>query len=352
MRFGKIVIVGLTVISLFLSGCDSSANDRVPDAGSETTILSDATSEVPSTPTVREPDLIVVSYVSQEAGDGWNNGRVSLAFENQDEEYLPSPFPLESVGAGYYDTRDAYVETVEGKTYPVEVSSHGEDNFTRKGRIDISRLPPIPPGFTIEGGTTFGFGTGEFGSNYAAWGNLVVRFKFAQAAHPTRIVFPSNPRWNIDLTGVTNRRLINATDAPKESFEHLDVLAGEIISDNETSTIMYIGCRKGGYLDLDRYLAISVTNKDALDQITVQVVLPAHAIIREEQWPSGTGKTEYAVRMNYSDETQETMTIGPGSTEITGIRIGDTVTETKYLVLYSATENRIFRVDLDKCGEE
>lgn len=138
-----------------------------------------------------------VNYKVKDVGEGWYEGKLHLGFENIGDKPL-SPLCLifdkgrAEVGGWLSNCpkdslviEDVHVETLEGKVYPAEVSPPAIEI----GDPDLN-LPVLPhvPFKHIEIIMGYVFDT--------------VQFRFAQAAHPTTLVFKGPTEFRVDLANV------------------------------------------------------------------------------------------------------------------------------------------------------
>lgn len=308
-----LVVAVLLVISL---GCALFAERGTGNGGTSASAGDVEVSErFPSTqpPVASEsdPTLIAYGYEVKDAGDGWNVGTLRLAFENTSDVMVPSDPPPRS--KGYYNVNNAFVETQEGKTYPVKViADYGLLSYS-EGEIDLRAMPGIPPGFRLEGGFS------SIGGTYVMWGRLIVEFKFAQVAHPTVIKFPTRPDWTINLAEAAKSDLEMPTDLPVSSFKSINALNGTVLLNEPGKLLVTLGrcvlVRDKGYLT---YTAV---NRDQLDEISANVQFPAYASLRKGQ-------------IDYERTTTIEIKVGPGQTEENRLYVFSLSDATTHLILY------------------
>ena len=143
------------------------------------------------------------NYTLQDTGDGWSEGSLRFAIENG------GYFPL------YLDSLDftrgkAVLETLEGPTYPVALRR--EDGIRGNAAVIAG---PIPPRFAIRGGSG---------------PDLILSWKSATAATPTRIVFPDYP-W-LELPIPTRQNLGYTSSYSSITFPAIDHAQGLKLMDN------------------------------------------------------------------------------------------------------------------------
>lgn len=184
--------------------------DIVRAAQATSTALAKATptpTPVPTptpTPTPHLLSVIPFDLQVEDIGEGWSEGTLHLAFENtSDTPLLPQCWifqneleknPMWEEGSSACGEMpsvfftDAYIKTLEGKTYPAEVSSP----VLHLGNVDSEIHLPVPPGFPFQIINNRGWGT-SFDS---------ITFQFARSAHPTNLVLSSTTDVTIDLASV------------------------------------------------------------------------------------------------------------------------------------------------------
>lgn len=228
------------------------------------------------------PRLIPYKY-KLDSGDGWNYWTVYFGFENNKDTMQPPELPPRSYG--YFDAKDAFIETQEGKTYPVSVMCTNR-GINKADEIDLRAMPGIPPGFRTMGEIEY------------AWGNCHLYFKAAQAAHPTVIKFPSNPDWVINLAEVPPLPI--PTDLYVSNAKPISTFEGKIVLDEPGKLLVTLGkCvlerssyDDGGYVT-QGYMTYTAINRDQLDEVTAEVqFLPPRALFEEEYVWYGPALTE------------------------------------------------------------
>jgi hypothetical protein len=257
-----------------------------------------------------EPSLIAYGYEATDVGNGWNLGALHLAFENT-KDYL---VPVGSSRWGY-SVEDGYVETQEGKTYPIRVyadyskfaksdgSAQSSENY-----IDLN-MPKIPPGFRVYKWRT---------ENYKAGGNYIVEFKFALAAHPTAIIFPNKPAWNITLSKVPDN-LQMPFPPSSENIKSLASFNGVVLLDDPGKLLITLGdCKTQGPLGSGLIDVVS-QNRDTFDSAAEIINFPALSMIGEGD-------------MTYKKSERINPYVGPGQTitqEVWGFS-----NDSRYVIFY------------------
>ena len=161
---------------------------------------------------------------------------------------------------------NAFVETQEGVTYSATViADYGFISYS-EGEIDLRPMPGIPPGFRVEEGFS------AIGGDYIPWGGIIVEFKFAQAAHPTFVKFPTMPDWTIDLAEATRSDLKMPTELPVSGFESINALHGTVLLDDPGKALVtldkcILAFNKG-------YLTYTVVNRDQFDETNAKIQFP------------------------------------------------------------------------------
>lgn len=213
--------------------------------------------------------MIGYNYTLTDVGDGWNEGKVYLAFENISGEF---------VGGEDVDISGGIVETQEGKSYPTEWRSQAEFAGGPASGFDFfSGIPKIvPPHFRWTQVYLHGVGnTPEV---------FFLKFRSAVAAHPLRIVFPSRPDLNLDLASSQLSLAFPAESSILSSAKPISALAGKVLADDPAGLRVTLNgtgfYNVNGYLGL--FLGYTVTNNDKLDSHKISVTSPFMAYFDQE----------------------------------------------------------------------
>ena len=148
------------------------------------------------TPQAPPPSISIIgfNYKTQDMGEGWIEGNLRLGFENIGDEPLPPLcliFDKEKAETGMWSSgcpedsiviEEIFVETMEGKTYPAEISPPViELGSTILPHVPFQHIELWALGYTFQ----------------------TAQFRFARAAHPTALVFRGDStEFRIDLTNV------------------------------------------------------------------------------------------------------------------------------------------------------
>lgn len=263
-----------------------------------------------------EPMLTAYHYEIEDVGDGWNLGKVFLAFENIGSTWVPLNRPETRNSGVAYGVEDAYIETQEGENYSIRVYSDFSKFAKAEGGaqktenwISFSSMPPIPPGFRVSEGLTF-YEDGGY-----AWGRYVLEFRFAKAAHPTVVVFPTKPEWNIDLANVPGE-LSMPVASIEEDIPSISSLEGTILVDEEDKLQITIGRCIHGYIEL------IVKNRDKFNSSIIESYFPAMASYTG-------GKITYKVPQRFNPNL-----IGPDQTVTYSVSIPLFEDETSHVAIY------------------
>jgi len=243
-----------------------------------------------------EPSLVAYGYQVKDVGDGMSLGTLYLAFENTKSRFVP----IGSSRRGY-SVEDAYVETQEGKTYPIKVyadygsfakaagNAQSNDNY-----ISLS-MPSMPPGFRIY--KWMDSSAGKAGGNY------VLEFRFATIANPTKIVFPNKTEWNILLNEVPNNLLMPIASSA-ENIPSLTSFDGKVLLDNKDKLLISLGKCKvksgTGYIEVVSY------NRDNFYSQAEIITFPALAYVENGE-------------VTYIDTRRINPNVGPGQTVVEDI---------------------------------
>lgn len=251
--------------------------------------------------------ILPFDYQEKNVGEGWKIAAVRLYFLNSSSEILP-PQSLQ--------VTNAFVETLQGKTYPAVLidptswyspmlGAHREtlEDYLKSGQYDWSEFRKIflgqsaiggnlgiPPGFPFINAPA-GFGSYEYG----------VGFRFAEGATPVRIVLRLNTYGDIPLE-LRDAQQSLSDPSPIEVQAHpLSELSGLRI-DNEQFSFTWDGTCVWRIEGLVRnkmvYLPYKIVNKNALEEQKISFNFP-HAVY----YPGGT--------IHYWEEPFEA-TVGPG----------------------------------------
>lgn len=259
-------------------------------------------------PETREPrvppvsiSIVGVNYKVNGLGEGWNEGKLHLGFENTGDEPL-SPlcliFDRERAELGGWlsncpkesmEIKEVYIETMEGKTYPAEVSPPAIEI----GDLDLD-LPVLPhvPFQHIETFMGYVFDT--------------VQFRFAQAAHPTTLVFKGPTEFRVDLTNVPSA-------LPQPDFSRYAVKS---ISELTKEPLLKAGGKVQATFDgicVHKYLPAFYR-----DGITLPYTLVNTNPLDEEPYEMHFSHAVYypgGLLRYFIDYLDATFSIGPGQTE-------------------------------------
>jgi len=190
------------------------------------------------TPAVK---LLAYNYEIKDVGNGWNEGTLNFAFENITNGLI--------AGRSYW-LADATVETQEGKSYPLTLFQYNWPGDPLKlEELDFSFIPEIiPPGFRWQ--------------NSKVW----LSFRAAAAAHPTRIVFPHEPQFTINLAeAATPPPAFPAEAATLASAKPLSTLKDRVLLDQPGGLKVTLD-GTATRTDQTVQLNYTVVNSDKLDE--------------------------------------------------------------------------------------
>jgi hypothetical protein len=312
------VIVTVSLLALSLSCSPSSS----PSSSSRNT--QDGASG-------RTVEIRPLNYRFREDEDGWNIGFVRMYLINTSKSALSS-FDL--------TLQSASVETVEGKTYPVElfsfyrgdVEKYVGDAYVYEGGIKELRWPqqvrvgnefPLVPGFPIIPLT-------ENGAHY------VFIFRFAKAANPTKMeLSTSNGSISFDLADVER-----TLPSPNPTSESLADFANLLNQDDESIRFtLEDNCTYDSNWKFS--IAYTLTNKDKFDE-THFTIPGGYAVYYAD------GSTS-----NWPDRSIVDETVGPDQTihgtfdfsQFAGLELN-----ALYLIYYeNGTSTRVYKVS---CSEQ
>ena len=239
-------------------------------------------------------------YVTKDAEEGWKEGSVNFAFENISDKpasplcLVTNPKADESTvvfvcgKADPVRISEIQVETQEGKTYPATTAS----SAYAFSRIEF----PTPPGF-------------PFINVYGGEVTTRVNFRFAQAAHPIRVVMKMAPGQNLPDIVLSLENVPEKIPAPNLSRYQIkpikELAAKHLMDETNTLEMAFDGnCIYGGisgFAERGTTIPYTLTNKDKLDQKVGIIDFKSAAY-----YPEGV--------LNY-DITPHDIRLGPDQTE-------------------------------------
>lgn len=218
--------------------------------------------------------IVPFNYIVEDVGDGWNEGWIALSFVNISEQLL-DPLTLPSVSA-----QSITVETTEGKDYSGQlVEIPGNPSAIKIDGIDVneSDVLPVPPGlihWTTRDDYTY---SGYRGTKFQI-ARYWIRFRFAHAAHPTRvrmqispqdIIQGAKPELVFDISTISNNPPAYEPTVVKPISELSQIISfdkqGKIrFRMGKSCLVTYDQDKRGWHL----YLPYSAVNQNQLDQET------------------------------------------------------------------------------------
>lgn len=210
-------------------------------------------------------------YLIREAGNGWKDGTVILGFVNTTDQ----PLDPQKVS---FQVLEATVETEEGKTYPASLyfaECPERCNVPWKPTTEIKiawgKQLPLPSRLPVS--MIWVVEPKSPGSRGVQAVYNIVNFRFAQAAHPTRLVLRSpDTTFTIDLSS----GMAIPTPAPLVGFssKSLDDLATALNQRNSKIQVTFGKCfllgEKYGGAAINYALPYTVTNTNQLDEEKVE----------------------------------------------------------------------------------
>lgn len=218
--------------------------------------------------------IVPFNYIVEDVGDGWNEGWIALSFVNLSGRLL-DPLTLPSVSA-----QSITVETMEGKDYSGQlVETPGNPSAIAIDGIDIneSDVLPVPPGL-IHWTTRLDYTYSGYGGTKFQIARYWIRFRFAYAAHPTRvriqlspqdIIQNAKPELVFDISTISKDPPAYEPTVVKPiselqnilSFDKQDKIRFQI---GRSCLVTYDQDKRGWHL----YLPYSAVNQNQLDQET------------------------------------------------------------------------------------
>lgn len=317
-------VFAILLAAILVAGCASSPTpaptQQPPTAAPRATTPSPT--QVPATPKAK---LLAYNYTLKDAGDGWNNGTLQLAFGNVSKEL---------VGGEKIVLTGGNVETQEGKTYPVKLYYYDPGGLganIETQNIDFSELPKVvPPNFRW---------TKSFQGHPVTYS---IQFRAAVAAHPLRIVFSSRPDLGIDLNSVPQSLRFPADGTVLSATKPLSALAGKVLADDPRGLLVTLdgtGFQEGQRLQL-RYTAV---NRDKLDSHKANI---DKSFLSYFYWDG-------AVSPEIPQTSTELVEVGPGQTKHDSFFIGYVFMNSEcnpefYAVAQEGTQYSVYKLNVCK----
>ena len=265
------------------------------------------------------------NYSLENIGDGWSQGVVLLAFENQTDDLL-TIYAHNSVEFPNGFT----VETAEGVTYPAhlggtyEWNNRYETDSETINSLDLSLFWAVPSGFRVSQFMK-SYGPVVVGMNYG------IIWESATAATPTRIVSNDFPGLSFDLQNIP-QDLQFPFDIPPTEIQTFSSLAGQTWTELGKIQITLTGrCGSAGYFrgysgtsGDPIFLEAETQNPDLFHQAEVVFYLPTVAFYHDgyldgfNSWAGG-GIT-IPDNQGFWRENNS-ISLGPGQSEIGYIQI-------------------------------
>ena len=270
---------------------------------------------IPRVSTASNLRIFPVNLQIQDAGDGWKEATLNLAYINTSAAPIHAQcLVFGETPAGWQSTAAScppnamhfdkmFVETAEGKTYPAEVAPP----VIVAGDHDLKL--PVPPQIPFRQVTT-----GALGFIFET-----VKFRFAQAAHPTAVVLSGANQVRLSLDNVPAQ--VPAPDWNEFSVQPVSALKTETIAGNSSKvkitfdgTCVYHDI--SGFYQKGIDLPYTLVNTNALDEenYTIDITYAAY-------FPSG-GLTYWSYPLP--------LTIGPGQTEHATVTVLDAAIDDDY----------------------
>jgi hypothetical protein len=286
-----------------------------------------ASSPTPTGALKSVPDFAVLPFflTKEDSGDGWEVGMVDLAFANTSDHLLE----FQKI-----DGIQITVQTLEGKDYPADLFSFLDDpesyEMYKLGARPFG-LPEKPAGLLLVGGDLplprelpISMATGPGSVNGGV--HHVIQFRYAQAAHPTRLTLSSpNFNYTIDLLapGADSPSPALPSGLSTRSLVELPNALGQV---NSKLQIDFGQCAQSEGYPYDFLLPFRVTNANQLDEEPLDA---SYAI-----WYSS------GVYLMSPTSAGPIFKIGPGQTVKDNLKLADWGVPT-YFVLYSPDQTRL-----------
>lgn len=277
----------------------------------------------PNTPTL-EPTLapptaaplplliLGLDYQTKPPRDGWIEGQLELGFENIGEKPLPPlclVFDKERAAAGgwlsgcsdrHVNISEAFIETEEGKNYPVEFSQPAIAIGNSQPEL------PLPPSLPVRRIQHAGLGGYLFDT---------AQFRFAEAAHPTALVLRGEQEFRVPLADVP--AMLPEPDFERFAPKPITELEQEpLLEENEKIEGTFDGACVHTYVPLlyrdGILLPFTIVNTNKLDQqlskerFLYAAYFPGNLLVfdpREREHTIGPGQTYKSEIMIFDEET-------------------------------------------------
>jgi hypothetical protein len=253
------IVIGFITLIVVSLACGSATTINAPTPVSRQSTVQNTPTASPS-----KNDFLIVpfGYDVRDGGEGWKEGSIVLGFVNTSDRLLnPQKVVFQFV--------EATVETLEGKTYPANLYLAGlayTDVLTNVFQVALDKLPPIPSKLPISAIAAV-LPTHGATIEYQNFRNII-RFRFAQAAHPTQLILRSpTSKVTIDLSSETEST--TPTPLPGFSAHSLNNFANAISQLNPRLQVEIGECRLrlNDYGNADYYtLPYTATNTNQLDE--------------------------------------------------------------------------------------
>ena len=294
----KKLIIAPVVLSGLLLSC--SIFSQAPASTSPNAASNASASEI---------KLLGYNYNFKDAGDGWNEGKIYIVLENISNEF---------VGGAEFNLANATVETLEGKTYPATLYRE------YIGIYSSAAGPADPPIVSFKGFPKvipphFRWNRVNMNPPGLAMGDYYLKFRFATAAHPLRITFPSHPGYTIALDSSAKLSpVFPADESILASAKSISMLTGKSLADDPAGLrITLDGTGASHYKgDMGLYLEYSITNNDKLDSHQLKIPSPFLAYFDEH----GFINTSFQNKPGTAGETLS-FEAGPGQTREDAIKL-------------------------------
>jgi hypothetical protein len=299
----------LLVVAVWAVACGSGANPVAPSVASPVPAAQVLGAQPEEQPQAISLAILGINYAIQDVGDGWNEATLQLGYENTGDQPLAPlclVFDSERAEQGGWlagcpeesiSLPETYVETAEGKTYPVLISQPA----IKLGDPELGL--PLLPGVPFRHiGVMMGYVSDT------------AQFRFAQAAHPTTLVFKGSTEFCIDLTNVP--ATLPAPNLSRYSVKSIAELTGEpLLKEEGKAQAAFDGSCAHKYMPSfygnGIALPYTVTNTDPLDEALYEMNF-RHAVY----YPGG-------LLRYFVDYSGSSFTIGPGQVEAFEIRLFD-----------------------------
>lgn len=293
--------------------------------------------------------LVPYGYSLEPVGDGWNEGKVFLAFENATSTFIEMAGPMEFPNG-------IVVETQEGVTYDAHVSEISLGFWYPDRPVKATEFQLVPPGFRF---SRYLHSSGASITHGVTW-------KSATAATPKRIRFNDFPDLSFELPSLGTPILFPFDSPPIEIMQLMQMEGVSLGSVEGVIEARFTGrCGNDSYFGKaswvdpnSLYLELTVENHDAFNAQYLPLRLRVSAFYSHPQhdWADGLlwmGGGHFTFAPGEWGQDDLGFELGPAQTKlgyalISGRLQGSTV-RPPFIVLFGIGEDGYVVFDGNEC---